>query len=765
MTRRTDVLQIRLEQTGDGRVKASLAGVGEGLDTVDKKVESVDKHAKLAEKSTASLGAALAALGGTVIAGQIINTITEFEGMNASLVTLTGSQANANAEMKELLTFTSTTPFQLQEVVTAFTKLKSLGLDPSIESLRSYGNTASAMGKDLNQFIEAVADAATGEFERLKEFGIKARQQGDDVAFTFQGVTTVVHKRAADIETYLKRIGDVQFAGAMDQQMQTLGGAISNMEDSVTILIATIGDAGLSGAIKEGAGLIRDFSTALKETISPSDDFDEKLQNMSESGRIFLSIFTGVKNLAEDLAKHNTGIDVGVLDMSKDQLIKRGAELEQQIALLRQQGVSGKDRAQLAALTGGTGPAFDAAMAAGTANEIKKLEDELKLVTATYQALQDRDPNSILKGAGDGAKDAAGDTENLNAAVGAYLGKLQQQLDVLGKTPGEIAAMVAASKGATEAQQQEAAALADSIEKRKEELKLMDAQEKAREKETEQLKKNVETLRESLLTDVEKEQEHYQNSLDLLRAAEEQKLSTTMSYANLRQRVEEDHQKALDEIEKQAAEEHKKQLGEMSEYGIQSARNMQSAWADYFFDPFDEGLGGMVSGFTDALRRMAANLAASEVMKFLTGDYGQTGELGGIAGDIVSWGSGILGLNNTSAAVGHDGGIGSEITARRMVPSATFDGAPRLHQGYDPSTEMPAIIRRDEGVFTPEQMKAMGGNVYYLNIDARGADAGVEQRLEAKFKQMAEQELLPQAVATATNNTIDALDRMGRSFA
>ena len=35
------------------------------------------------------------------------------------------------------------------------------------------------MGKSLNQMIEAVADATTGEFERLKEFGIKARTHGE----------------------------------------------------------------------------------------------------------------------------------------------------------------------------------------------------------------------------------------------------------------------------------------------------------------------------------------------------------------------------------------------------------------------------------------------------------------------------------------------------------------------------------------------------------------------------------------------------------
>ena len=70
------------------------------------------------------------------------------------------------------------------------------------------------MGKNLMQFVEAIADAATGEFERLKEFGIKARTQGEQVSFTFQGVTTTVGKNAAEIENYLRQIGMSSLPGA-----------------------------------------------------------------------------------------------------------------------------------------------------------------------------------------------------------------------------------------------------------------------------------------------------------------------------------------------------------------------------------------------------------------------------------------------------------------------------------------------------------------------------------------------------------------------
>lgn len=166
-----------------------------------------------------------------------------FEKLKASLETVTGSQKAAAAAWEDILKFASTTPFQLEEVMSGYIKLKALGLDPSTESLRSFGNTASAMGKSLDQFIEAVADASTGEFERLKEFGIKANSEGKKVTFTFQGQSKTVGKNAAEITAYLKSIGEIQFAGAMEKQMNTLSGAFSNLQDSVSTSLAKVGDS------------------------------------------------------------------------------------------------------------------------------------------------------------------------------------------------------------------------------------------------------------------------------------------------------------------------------------------------------------------------------------------------------------------------------------------------------------------------------------------------------------------------------------------
>lgn len=200
------------------------------------------------------------ALAGGGLVALTVHTAASFEKLGASLRTVTGSVEGAQSAMSSIKKFASETPFSVEEVANAFVKLKALGLDPSEEALRSYGNTASAMGKSLSDFIEAIADASTGEFERLKEFGIKAKSQGDQVSFTFQGVTKTVGKNAAEIEAYLRTIGDNQFAGAMAQQMETFGGIVSNLKDNFDALLLQAAEGGLLSVFKEIAAELRDMA-------------------------------------------------------------------------------------------------------------------------------------------------------------------------------------------------------------------------------------------------------------------------------------------------------------------------------------------------------------------------------------------------------------------------------------------------------------------------------------------------------------------------
>lgn len=210
---------------------------------------------RMAGKITGAFSGLLAGVSVVATATKLVEVQRQFDVLNASLVTVTGSSKSAGVEFAWIKEFAAQTPFDLAQVTDAFIKMKAFGLDASEAALRSYGNTASAMGKSLNQMIEAVADAATGEFERLKEFGIRAAKQGDQVTFTFKGVSKTIKMSSEEITEYLKNIGDNDFAGAMAERTKTLDGAISNLGDTWDELFRTINNAGVGKLIFDATAL------------------------------------------------------------------------------------------------------------------------------------------------------------------------------------------------------------------------------------------------------------------------------------------------------------------------------------------------------------------------------------------------------------------------------------------------------------------------------------------------------------------------------
>lgn len=243
-----------------------------------------------------------AAIGGLETARRVFESLVasqrNFDKLNSGLITMTGSAENAAKAFQVLQQFAKETPYGLNQAVEGFTKLVALGLEPSKEALISYGNTAAAMGKDLNQMIEAVADAATGEFERLKEFGIKASQQGDNVSFTFRGVTTTVKKNSEEIQKYLLNIGNTDFAGAMDVRAKTLDGILSSLADTFDGLVLNIAQSGFGDAVAEQASAAEDAIQSLSDSIGSG----EIAGNLQDWTTLFNDSFKFISDGLNDLA-------------------------------------------------------------------------------------------------------------------------------------------------------------------------------------------------------------------------------------------------------------------------------------------------------------------------------------------------------------------------------------------------------------------------------------------------------------------------------
>ena len=140
-----------------------------------------------------------------------------------------------------------------------------------------------------------------------------------------------------------------------------------------------------------------------------------------------------------------------------------------------------------------------------------------------------------------------------------------------------------------------------------------------------------------------------------------------------------------------------------------------------------EGMEGALVDFVRTgeleFRRLAdfviAELARIAVQRAITGPL--SAALGGLLG---LGGGSFRGVSEVGGHLFfHSGGVAGAPggSVRHGVDPRTFAGAPRFPHGGIAGDEIPAILRRGEGVFTPEQMRALGGPP---NIEVRLINEG-----------------------------------------
>lgn len=579
---------------------ASLAIRVESLQVseADRRLKGLSSSGASAERATSGLSGAFGKLLGPLTAvvsagaalSKLVSVQREFDVLNAGLVTATGSSEKAAVAFDALQEFATKTPYSLNQAVEGFTKLVNLGLTPSERALLSYGNTASAMGKDLNQMIEAVADAATGEFERLKEFGIKAKQEGDKVTFTFQGVKTTIGNNAAEIEQYLTSLGENQFAGAMERRMDTLDGAIANLGDTWDALFRNVSQSGAGDAIEAAARLATGALQELNDMLASGEleaylksitgQFDAWGKDIERTVEIVTKFLKDNFGKWEDEGKVAVGSLIGAFK-------NLPSNVRAFIQIMTVEVAAGLDRvmAYAGAFKDGVAAIFNDDTVAGVG---QRLENRLKAIQSARldsldAALRERDASvkasddqvaaaSRLRAEYDAANEAK---KKANAGVDRLAG-----FKVGGSTSGKASdsADKAALKAAEQKRKQqerefeslkeslrtEEETIAASYEKRR---AIIEANTKAGSEQrtdlmkrldadrAEQLKKleeergaELEGLRSSLRTQEEVIQESYDKRMEIIRRNTEE---GSQLRADLEARTAEDRTKALADIEKQ----------------------------------------------------------------------------------------------------------------------------------------------------------------------------------------------------------------------
>ena len=179
------------------------------------------------------------------------------------------------------------------------------------------------------------------------------------------------------------------------------------------------------------------------------------------------------------------------------------------------------------------------------------------------------------------------------------------------------------------------------------------------------------------------------------------------------------------------------------------------SWGNKAADTFADFVVDGKASFSDLVNSMLKDIVRLQAKQMLDPvTKGASGFLSKIFGNLFG---GV-----SDSPVLHGGGIvGQEQAGFRALSPLAFAAAPRFHSGGIAGDEVPAVLKRGEGVFTPGQMAALGGGgagvtvVQHLNFAV-----GVSQTVRAEVMN-----LMPQIQAAAQGAVMDARLRGGSTRA
>lgn len=174
----------------------------------------------------------------------------------------------------------------------------------------------------------------------------------------------------------------------------------------------------------------------------------------------------------------------------------------------------------------------------------------------------------------------------------------------------------------------------------------------------------------------------------------------------------EEYSKALDQL----VDKTDKSMGQMDQFTVQAARNIQNALGDGLYNILKGNFDDIGQAFGDTITRMVADAAAANLAGALFGDYGGTGQIGGILGNIASsLFGGVSGVEAASQVqmAGGDG-IGALIGANGWTSGGYTGGGGK----FEPA----GVVHRGEYVFDQESTGRLG--VPFLESLRRGYAGG-----------------------------------------
>lgn len=250
---------VEIEILMRDRLSAGLDKAGRKVDELKTKTTGASAEMERLDRQAESVRGTVSKIAGAFAVKELISNIVkvrgEFQQLEASFRTMLGSEEKADALMQQLIRTAATTPFDLQSVANGARQLLAYGenVENVNDDLIRLGNIAAGLNQPLNDLIYLYGTTMTqgrlytADYNQFVGRGIPlGRELASVLGVTESKVREMVEAGKVgfpEVQQALQNLTDEggMFYNLMEEQSKTITGRISNIEDSISMMMNEIG--------------------------------------------------------------------------------------------------------------------------------------------------------------------------------------------------------------------------------------------------------------------------------------------------------------------------------------------------------------------------------------------------------------------------------------------------------------------------------------------------------------------------------------------
>lgn len=250
---------VEIEILMRDRLSAGLDKAGRKVDELKTKTTSASAEMERLDRQAESVRSTVSKIAGAFAVKELVSNIVkvrgEFQQLEASFNTMLGSEEKADALMQQLIRTAATTPFDLQSVANGARQLLAYGenVENVNDDLIRLGNIAAGLNQPLNDLIYLYGTTMTqgrlytADYNQFVGRGIPlGRELASVLGVTESKVREMVEAGKVgfpEVQQALQNLTNEggMFYNLMEEQSKTITGRISNIQDSIGMMMNEIG--------------------------------------------------------------------------------------------------------------------------------------------------------------------------------------------------------------------------------------------------------------------------------------------------------------------------------------------------------------------------------------------------------------------------------------------------------------------------------------------------------------------------------------------